>query len=77
MTVRLDLDAPMAESTTRRALLDISLAVAKCKKIVIVTGAGISCSCGVPVSHLVLSQPLNENDVSSGFPLIGRIVRAG
>ncbi|KAG8219470.1 DHS-like NAD/FAD-binding domain-containing protein [Butyriboletus roseoflavus] len=48
MTVRLDLDAPVAESSTRRALLDISLAVAKCKKIVIVTGAGISCSCGIP-----------------------------
>ncbi|KAH0837990.1 DHS-like NAD/FAD-binding domain-containing protein [Lanmaoa asiatica] len=48
MTIRLDLDAPAAESSTRRALLDISLAVAKCKKIVVVTGAGISCSCGIP-----------------------------
>ncbi|KAG9314020.1 DHS-like NAD/FAD-binding domain-containing protein [Chiua virens] len=48
MTVRLDLDAPVAETSTRRALLDISLAVAKCKKIVVVTGAGISCSCGIP-----------------------------
>ncbi|KAN0100282.1 DHS-like NAD/FAD-binding domain containing protein [Tylopilus felleus] len=48
MTVRLDLDASVAESSTRRALLDISLAVAKCKKIVVVTGAGISCSCGIP-----------------------------
>ncbi|KAF8559996.1 DHS-like NAD/FAD-binding domain-containing protein [Imleria badia] len=48
MTVRLDLNAPIAESSTRRALLDVSLAVAKCKKIVLVTGAGISCSCGIP-----------------------------
>ncbi|KIM70172.1 hypothetical protein SCLCIDRAFT_102165 [Scleroderma citrinum Foug A] len=48
MTVTLDLDAPVAESSTRRALIDISLSVAKCKKIVVVTGAGISCSCGIP-----------------------------
>ncbi|KIJ66332.1 hypothetical protein HYDPIDRAFT_26692 [Hydnomerulius pinastri MD-312] len=48
MTLTLELDAPVAESSTRRALTDISLAVAKCKKIVVVTGAGISCSCGIP-----------------------------
>ncbi|KAF9245754.1 DHS-like NAD/FAD-binding domain-containing protein [Melanogaster broomeanus] len=48
MTITLELDAPVAESSTRRALTDISLAVAKCKKIVVVTGAGISCSCGIP-----------------------------
>ncbi|KAF8841968.1 DHS-like NAD/FAD-binding domain-containing protein [Paxillus ammoniavirescens] len=48
MTISFDLDAPVAESSTRRALTDISLAVAKCKKIVVVTGAGISCSCGIP-----------------------------
>ncbi|KAI6047969.1 DHS-like NAD/FAD-binding domain-containing protein [Pisolithus marmoratus] len=48
MTLTLDLNAPMAQSSTRRALADVSLSVAKCKKIVIVTGAGISCSCGIP-----------------------------
>lgn len=48
MTVTLDVNAPVAESSTRRALADISLSVAKCKKIVVVTGAGISCSCGIP-----------------------------
>ncbi|KIL00983.1 hypothetical protein PAXRUDRAFT_182675 [Paxillus rubicundulus Ve08.2h10] len=48
MTISLELDAPVAESSTRRALTNISLAVAKCKKIVVVTGAGISCSCGIP-----------------------------
>ncbi|KAH7886152.1 DHS-like NAD/FAD-binding domain-containing protein [Phlebopus sp. FC_14] len=48
MTLTLELDASLADSSTRRALSDISLAVAKCKKIVVVTGAGISCSCGIP-----------------------------
>ncbi|KAG1762978.1 DHS-like NAD/FAD-binding domain-containing protein [Suillus occidentalis] len=48
MTISLQLDAVSGESSTRRALTDVSLAVAKSKKIVVVTGAGISCSCGIP-----------------------------
>ncbi|KAG1904649.1 DHS-like NAD/FAD-binding domain-containing protein [Suillus fuscotomentosus] len=48
MTISLPLDAVSGESSTRRALSDISLAVAKSKKIIVVTGAGISCSCGIP-----------------------------
>ncbi|EGO05307.1 hypothetical protein SERLA73DRAFT_44108 [Serpula lacrymans var. lacrymans S7.3] len=48
MTVTLDFESSTSDSSTRRALSDISLAVAKCKKIVVVTGAGISCSCGIP-----------------------------
>ncbi|KAF8140627.1 DHS-like NAD/FAD-binding domain-containing protein [Boletus edulis] len=48
MTVTLDLNASVVESSIRKALLDVSLAVAKCKKIVVVTGAGISCSGGIP-----------------------------
>ncbi|KAF9527715.1 DHS-like NAD/FAD-binding domain-containing protein [Crepidotus variabilis] len=48
MTVTLNLDAATTDSYTRRTLSDISLAVAKSKKIVVVTGAGISCSCGIP-----------------------------
>ncbi|KAL4067377.1 DHS-like NAD/FAD-binding domain-containing protein [Scleroderma yunnanense] len=48
MTITLALNASVAESSTRRALSDISLSVVKCKKIVVVTGAGISCSCGIP-----------------------------
>ncbi|PPQ67170.1 hypothetical protein CVT25_005771 [Psilocybe cyanescens] len=48
MTVTLDLDSAKSDSHTRRTLTDISLAVAKGKKIVVVTGAGISCSCGIP-----------------------------
>ncbi|KAF9076818.1 DHS-like NAD/FAD-binding domain-containing protein [Rhodocollybia butyracea] len=46
--VTLDLDASKADFSTRRSLSDLSLAVAKCKKIVVVTGAGISCSSGIP-----------------------------
>ncbi|CAA7265948.1 unnamed protein product [Cyclocybe aegerita] len=48
MTITLDLDAAASDSHTRRTLSDISLSVAKGKKIVVVTGAGISCSCGIP-----------------------------
>ncbi|KAJ7109998.1 DHS-like NAD/FAD-binding domain-containing protein [Mycena epipterygia] len=48
MIVTLDFAAQKADSSTRRALSDLSLSVAKCKKIVVVTGAGISCSSGIP-----------------------------
>ncbi|KAH6916009.1 hst3 protein [Coprinopsis sp. MPI-PUGE-AT-0042] len=48
MTVTLDLADAAHDAQTRRALSDLSLAVAKRKKIVVVTGAGISCSCGIP-----------------------------
>ncbi|KIM47786.1 hypothetical protein M413DRAFT_209505 [Hebeloma cylindrosporum] len=48
MTVTLDLDAAATDPHVRRTLADISLSVAKGKKIVVVTGAGISCSCGIP-----------------------------
>lgn len=50
MTVTLNFDELTTNSSTRRTLSDISLSVAKSKKIVVVTGAGISCSCGIPVS---------------------------
>ncbi|KDQ50080.1 hypothetical protein JAAARDRAFT_200323 [Jaapia argillacea MUCL 33604] len=43
MTITLDLEPP----TSQCNLSNISLAVAKSKKIV-VTGSGISCSCGIP-----------------------------
>ncbi|KAJ6504403.1 DHS-like NAD/FAD-binding domain-containing protein [Mycena vulgaris] len=48
MTVTVDFAAQKADASTRRALSDLSLSVAKCKKIVVVTGAGISCSSGIP-----------------------------
>ncbi|EAU90600.2 hst3 protein [Coprinopsis cinerea okayama7 len=48
MTVTLDLAAAASDAQTKRVLSDLSLAVAKRKKIVLVTGAGISCSCGIP-----------------------------
>ncbi|KIM88645.1 hypothetical protein PILCRDRAFT_62275 [Piloderma croceum F 1598] len=48
MTVSLHLDALRSDPSTRRSLADLSLTVAKSKKIVVVTGAGISCSCGIP-----------------------------
>ncbi|CAE7138905.1 unnamed protein product [Rhizoctonia solani] len=37
-----------AESSSRKTLHGIALAVAKAKRIVVVTGAGISCSSGIP-----------------------------
>ncbi|KAH8099295.1 DHS-like NAD/FAD-binding domain-containing protein [Cristinia sonorae] len=42
------LNISAADASTRRALVQLSQAVAKCKKIVVVTGAGISCSSGIP-----------------------------
>ncbi|KAF7436585.1 hypothetical protein PC9H_003418 [Pleurotus ostreatus] len=48
MTITLDLHSSGEHPHTRRAISDLSLAVAKGKKIVVVTGAGISCSCGIP-----------------------------
>ncbi|KAF5390650.1 hypothetical protein D9757_002641 [Collybiopsis confluens] len=46
--VTLDLEESKSDFSIRRALSDLSLAVAKCKKVVVVTGAGISCSSGIP-----------------------------
>jgi NAD-dependent histone deacetylase SIR2 len=48
----LDLSNAHSDVHTRRALTDLSLAVAKSKRIVVVTGAGISCSSGIPVRRL-------------------------
>lgn len=50
MTITLNIDDISTDSHTRRTLSAISLSVAKGKRIVVVTGAGISCSCGIPVS---------------------------
>ncbi|EPT01548.1 hypothetical protein FOMPIDRAFT_1161428 [Fomitopsis schrenkii] len=44
----LDLSEAATDATTRHRLSNLSLSVAKCKKILVVTGAGISCSCGIP-----------------------------
>ncbi|KAF5385188.1 hypothetical protein D9615_001324 [Tricholomella constricta] len=41
-------DELTSDAHTRRALADLSLSVAKSKKIVVITGAGISCSSGIP-----------------------------
>jgi NAD+-dependent protein deacetylase SIR2 len=49
MIPTLDLAASSSDPHTRRTLSNLSLSVAKSKRIVIVTGAGISCSCGIPV----------------------------
>lgn len=43
-----------ADFSARRQLSDVSIAVAKARRIVTVSGAGISCSSGIPVSWLAL-----------------------
>jgi hypothetical protein len=49
MITTLDLAAASSDPVARRMLASLSLSVAKSKRIVVVTGAGISCSCGIPV----------------------------
>lgn len=49
MITTLDLAAASSDPAARRMLASLSLSVAKSKRIVVVTGAGISCSCGIPV----------------------------
>jgi hypothetical protein len=41
-----------AELSSRRALTGVSSAIAKARKVVVVSGAGISCSSGIPVGGL-------------------------
>ncbi|KAG5353649.1 hypothetical protein C0989_003786 [Termitomyces sp. Mn162] len=48
MTVTLKLADTTTNAQTRRAIADLSLSVAKNKRIIVITGAGISCSCGIP-----------------------------
>lgn len=55
MTVTLDL-LDHHDLTARKTLSALSLAVAKSKRVVIVTGAGISCSCGIPVRDFSLDR---------------------
>ncbi len=53
MITTLDLTAASSDPVARRTLASLSLSVAKSKRIVVVTGAGISCSCGIPVRRLL------------------------
>ncbi|KAL0071748.1 NAD-dependent deacetylase hst3 [Marasmius tenuissimus] len=46
--ITLNVEDAQTDTHTRRTLSDLSLSVAKCKKIIVVTGAGISCSSGIP-----------------------------
>ena len=46
----LNLETASSDALSRRALTQLSLAVAKSRRIIVVTGAGISCSSGIPVS---------------------------
>ncbi len=42
------------------ALRDISVKLVKCKKVVVVNGAGISCSSGIPVSCFAAADHILE-----------------
>lgn len=44
-----------ADFSARRQLSDISIAIAKARRIVTVSGAGISCSSGIPVNPTLFS----------------------
>lgn len=54
MTLTVELSTASADVHTRRILAELSRSVYKSKRIVVVTGAGISCSCGIPVSQLYI-----------------------
>ena len=42
---------------TPRLLQEVADTLVAAKKIVVITGAGISTTCGIPVSHLVVQRP--------------------
>ncbi|GJJ09792.1 hypothetical protein Clacol_004016 [Clathrus columnatus] len=48
MVITLDMSSIASDATMRRALTSLSTTVAKSKRVVVVTGAGISCSSGIP-----------------------------
>jgi hypothetical protein len=72
MVVSLDLNA--TDLASKRGLENISQAVYKSRRILVVTGAGISCSCGIPVRSLCtfIHIPADVRPSASplGFPLI-------
>jgi NAD-dependent histone deacetylase SIR2 len=45
----LDTTNVSTDASIRRGLTNLSRVVVKSRRIVVVTGAGISCSCGIPV----------------------------
>jgi NAD-dependent histone deacetylase SIR2 len=49
----LNLENAASDASVRRALASVSSTLVKSRRIVVVTGAGISCSCGIPVSTLL------------------------
>ncbi|EKM84153.1 hypothetical protein AGABI1DRAFT_110720 [Agaricus bisporus var. burnettii JB137-S8] len=48
MVITVDLSVAATDIHSRRILAELSKSVYKSKRIVVVTGAGISCSCGIP-----------------------------
>ena len=51
-------ESSSSDPMTRRALSNLSLSVAKSRKIIVVTGAGISCSCGIPVGSFFFTSDI-------------------
>lgn len=61
--------------SARRQLSDVSTAIAKARRIVTISGAGISCSSGIPVGiSLGEAAVANDNVRRTGFPLGRRTV---
>ena len=57
-----------------RVLQDIADVLVKSHKVVLITGAGISTSCGIPVSYSMVCSCLHRRLTEAGLSIKGRTV---